>query len=85
MPLREFTDKFYDEFMEDLEILRIKKAKAYPKASEHVNEMIELADILFEKGYAYEKFRSLYFNIARFREYGRLSRIDLNKIRLVRP
>ncbi len=81
-PLREFTDKFYDEFMEELDILRVKKAKAYPKASEHVNDMIELAGKLFEKGYAYEKFRSLYFNIARFRDYGKLSRIDLNKIRL---
>jgi cysteinyl-tRNA synthetase len=81
-PLKEFTDKFYDEFMEDLEILRVKKAKAYPKASEHINDMIDIAGILLEKGYAYEKFRSLYFNIARFREYGKLSRIDLNKIKL---
>jgi cysteinyl-tRNA synthetase len=30
-PLMEFTDKFYDEFMDELEILRVKKAKAYPK------------------------------------------------------
>ncbi len=81
-PLKEFTEKFYDEFMEDLEILRVKKAKAYPKASEHINDMINIAGILLEKGYAYEKFRSLYFNIARFREYGKLSRIDLNKIKL---
>ncbi|NLD37198.1 MAG: cysteine--tRNA ligase [Desulfatiglans sp.] len=81
-PLREFTDKFYDEFMDELEILRVKKAKAYPKASAHVNDMIELAGTLLEKGYAYEKFRSLYFNIARFRDYGKLSRIDLNKIKL---
>jgi cysteinyl-tRNA synthetase len=81
-PLKKFTDKFYDEFMEDLEILRVKKAKAYPKASEHINDMIDIAGKLLEKGYAYEKFRSLYFNIARFREYGKLSRIDLNKIKL---
>jgi cysteinyl-tRNA synthetase len=81
-PLKEFTENFYDEFMEDLDILKVKRAKAYPKASEHINDMIDLAGILLEKGYAYEKFRSLYFNIARFREYGKLSRIDLNKIKL---
>ncbi len=81
-PLKEFTEGFYNEFMEDLDILRIKRAAAYPKASEHIDDMIELAGQLLEKGYAYEKFRSLYFNIARFREYGKLSRIDLNKIKL---
>jgi cysteinyl-tRNA synthetase len=81
-PLKEFTENFYDEFMEDLDILKVKRAKAYPKASEHINDMIDIAGILLEKGYAYEKFRSLYFNIARFREYGKLSRIDLNKIKL---
>ncbi len=81
-PLKEFTEKYYDEFLEDLDTLNIKRAFEYPKASEHIDEMIELAGKLLEKGYAYEKFRSLYFDIARFRDYGKLSRIDLNKIKL---
>ena len=81
-PLTEFTEKYYDDFLEDLDTLQIKRASEYPKASEHIDEMIGLAGNLLEKGYAYEKFRSLYFDIARFREYGKLSRIDLNKIKL---
>ena len=81
-PLKDFTEKYYDDFLEDLETIRIKKASVYPKASEHIDEMIDIAGKLIEKGYAYEKFRSLYFDIARFREYGKLSRIDLNKIKL---
>jgi cysteinyl-tRNA synthetase len=81
-PLKEFTEKYYDEFLEDLETLNIKRSSEYPKASEHIDEMIDLAGSLLEKGYAYEKFRSLYFDIARFRDYGKLSRIDLNKIKL---
>ena len=81
-PLKEFTGKYYDDFLKDLDTLNIKRASEYPKASEHVDEMIELAGKLVEKGYAYEKFRSLYFDIGRFREYGKLSRIDLNKIKL---
>lgn len=81
-PLKEFTEKYYDEFLEDLDTLKIKRASEYPKASEHIDEMIDLAGKLIEKGYAYEKFRSLYFDIARFRDYGKLSRIDLNKIKL---
>ncbi len=81
-PLREFTEKYYNDFLEDLDTLNIKRSFKYPKASEHIDEMIDLAGRLQEKGYAYEKFRSLYFDIARFRDYGKLSRIDLNKIKL---
>jgi len=81
-PLKEFTERYYREFIRDLEALRVKKASAYPRASEYVPAMIELAAKLMEKGYAYEKFRSLYFDISRFRDYGKLSRIDLDKMRL---
>ena len=81
-PLKEFTEKYYNEFLEDLDSLNIKRAFKYPKASEHIDDMIDVAGKLLEKGYAYEKFRSLYFDIARFRDYGKLSRIDLNKIKL---
>jgi cysteinyl-tRNA synthetase len=80
--LKEFTDRHFTAFMEDLDRLNIKKASAYPRASEHVEDMIDLTGKLLEKGYAYEKFRSIYFDISRFKDYGNLSRIDLEKIRL---
>jgi cysteinyl-tRNA synthetase len=82
MSLKEFTEKYYQAFMQDLEELNIKKATSYPKASEHVDDMIRLTQKLLQKGYAYEKFRSVYFDISRFKEYGNLSKIDLDKIRL---
>jgi cysteinyl-tRNA synthetase len=82
VPLREFTDRYYQAFMEDLETLNIRRATEYPRASEHVDDMIRLAEQLVEKGFAYEKFRSIYFDISRFRGYGALSRIDLDKIRV---
>lgn len=80
--LKDFTEQHYQAFMEDLDRLNIKKATRYPKASEHVEDMINLTQKLLEKGYAYEKFRSVYFDISRFKDYGRLSKIDLDKIRL---
>ena len=80
--LKVFTEKYYNTFMEDIDCLNIKRATEYPKASEHVEEMIELAKKLLERGYAYEKFRSIYFDISRFEDYGKLSKIDLNKIKL---
>jgi cysteinyl-tRNA synthetase len=82
LSLEKFTGMHIDAFHEDLEVLGIRPANHYPKASEHTADMVDLADRLVKKGYAYEKLRSIYFDISRFREYGRLSGIDLNKIRL---
>ncbi len=82
LDLIEFTQKHIDAFKEDLKTLRIKPASAYPKASEHVDDMVMIAEKLVRKGFAYEKLRSLYFDISRFSGYGRLSGIDINKIKL---
>ncbi len=80
--LKDFTERYFEAFLEDLDELRIKRATHYPKASDHVQDMIEMTEKLVEKGYAYEKFRSIYFDISRLKDYGKLSRIDLDKIKL---
>jgi cysteinyl-tRNA synthetase len=80
--LMAFTDAQIDGIKADLAALRIKPADDYPRASQHQDAMVGLAEQLVSKGYAYEKLRSLYFNISRVKEYGRFSGIDLNKIRL---
>ena len=82
MELADFTQRYIDAFHKDLDVLGIDPADKYPLASEHVREMVALAEKLYLKGFAYEKLRSLYFNISKFKEYGRLSGIDLDKIRL---
>lgn len=81
MKLKDFVEKFSQEFFKDLKVLNIKKASYYPKATEHIKEMIKFAEILEKKGYAYEKFHSLYFDISKFKNYGKLSRIDLKGIK----
>ncbi len=80
--LKEFTGRYIELFKKDLEALQIKPADHYPKASEHVNEMVELTRDLVDIGAAYEKMRCVYFNIGALADYGRLSGIDLDKIRL---
>jgi cysteinyl-tRNA synthetase len=80
--LREFTGKYIDEFKQAVEILNVEQATGYPLASEHVGDMIEIAHDLIHKGYAYEKLGSIYFDISKFKRYGRLSGIDLSKIKL---
>ncbi len=80
--LKEYTDKYISEFMKDIEDLGVKKATCYPRASEHVDEMIDIAHELIHKGYAYELHGSVYFDISKFKDYGKLSRVDLDKIRV---
>ncbi len=82
MELSEFTEKHIETVMEDLDVLRIMPADKYPRASEHVDDMVKLSKKLVNKGFAYEKLRSLYFDISRFSDYGKLSGIDINKIKL---
>lgn len=82
--LPEFTSRYIDGFMEAIDALGIKRATGYPKASEHVADMIEISHELIHKGFAYEKHGSIYFDISKFKRYGRLSGIDLSKIKLGR-
>lgn len=81
-PLNEFTQEFIGGFKHDMDLLGVKEATGYPKASENVDTMIEIAHSLLHKGYAYEKHGSIYFDISKFKNYGKLSGIDLSKIQL---
>lgn len=80
--LTEFTENLRHKFFQDLHTLRVKEGSLYPLASEHIDDMLKLTQRLLEKGFAYEKLRSVYFDISRFRDYGRLSRVDLSKIKV---
>jgi cysteinyl-tRNA synthetase len=80
--LRAFTSRWTEEFLADVDTLGVKRATVYPRASEHVEDMLEAARTLASRGFAYEKNTSVYFNISKFRGYGKLSRIDLGKIKV---
>ena len=72
----DFTAQFREEFHHDLDTLRVQEGNLYPLASDHVEDMVDLTRRLLERGFAYEKLRSVYFDISRFKDYGRLSRLD---------
>ena len=80
--LAEFTGHYINKFKDDIKALGVKPASCYPRASEHVEEMVQLAHDLVHKGYAYEKHGSVYFDISKFAKYGQLSRVDLDKIKI---
>ena len=82
MPLKEFTEQYINGFLSDIDTLGVRRATGYPKASDHVQDMIDISHKLMHKGFAYEKHGSIYFDISKFPGYGRLSGIDLSKIQL---
>jgi cysteinyl-tRNA synthetase len=75
--LREFTTKYADLFFRDIDRLGLQRAEIYPRATDHVPEMQALTAKLLENGHAYESEGSVYFRIATFPDYGKLSGIDL--------
>jgi cysteinyl-tRNA synthetase len=82
IPLCDFTAKYKKSFFEDIEILKIEKAEHYPAATDHIPEMIAIIETLFEKGFAYKgDDGSVYFSIAKFADYGKLAKIDMENQR----
>ncbi|KAA3603024.1 MAG: cysteine--tRNA ligase [Calditrichaeota bacterium] len=69
----EVAEKYTAEFFKDIDELRIKRADVYPKATDHIKEMIQMVETLIEKGFAYESKGDVYFNIPQNKEYGKLS------------
>jgi len=80
--IRDVTEPITKIFHEDREYLRIERAEVYPKATDYIPQMIALVQRLIERGVAYQADdKSVYFAIARFPGYGKLSRLDTREVR----
>lgn len=78
--LTDITSYYERAFFEDIETMNIERAEHYPKASEHVEEMVEIARKLLDRGYAFKaKDGTIYFDVNSFPGYGSLSRRRLEK------
>jgi cysteinyl-tRNA synthetase len=75
------AEEYLSAFLQDLEALAVEPATGYPRTSEQIKGILDVCRTLVEKGYAYEKLRSVYFDISKFPDYGKISRVDLQKIR----
>ncbi len=71
--LKEYTERYTRVFFEDLDTLSIERVERYPKATEHIGDMVMIVKRLLEKGCAYEKGGSVYYDVSKFKDYGRLS------------
>ncbi|WP_336359146.1 cysteine--tRNA ligase [Haladaptatus sp. ZSTT2] len=64
---------FIEQTLADMRSLNLKRAEIYPRVSEHLPEIESLIETLMEKGYAYESNGSVYFDVTKFPDYGKLS------------
>ncbi len=71
---------FTEEYMKDMTALGVKEATVYPKATEHIKEMIDLVRGLVEKGSAYVTSSGIYFEVSKFKDYGKLSKQNLGEL-----
>jgi cysteinyl-tRNA synthetase len=81
LPLGEYTEKYIQAFLEDCAALRLERPEKLVRATDHIPEMVRAIQQLGEKGLTYTSEGSVYFRIANFPEYGKLSRIDFSGIR----
>ncbi len=81
LSLDDYTAPFVASFLAGLDALHVERAERYPRATEHVAEMIALVERLLARGFAYEADGSVWFRIAADPDYGRLSGFDLEQVR----
>ena len=81
LPIEEFTAPYIKAFLEDLDYLGIADVEHRPRATDHIPAMIEMIQSLEQGGYTYSQEGSVYFRLAAFEKYGRLSGIDPAQLR----
>src|SRR3990172_2679108 len=77
----QIADTYIQAFRQDEERLNILPARVFPRATDHIPEMIAITQLLLEKGYAYEADGAIYYDVSRFADYGKLSGNRLENLR----
>ena len=78
--IREYTDKFAQAFLEDMRTLGLEMPEKIMRATENIEPMVSLIERLAAKTYTYKSDGSIYYRIAKFPQYGKLSRVDMSGI-----
>src|SRR5881296_149817 len=86
VPLREYTGKYEEAFLEDLQTLGCLRPQQMPRATEHIREIISLIERLIDRGIAYKAADgSVYFSIEKYRgsgrQYGQLAKLNFDELR----
>jgi cysteinyl-tRNA synthetase len=77
-PLMEMTEYYSKVFFEDMRTLNLLPADVFPRATEHIPEMVDIIKKIMENGYAYRgNDGCIYYDVSKFRDWGKLSRLKL--------
>jgi cysteinyl-tRNA synthetase len=82
IPLLQYTKRYSDAFFKDLETLGIERAEVYPAATDHIDQMIHMIETLIEKKMAYQADGDVFFRISAFKDYGKLSHLCLDDLKV---
>lgn len=78
----EYSRRFTDRCLNDLDKLGIRRADIYPKASETIPDMIKMIQKIIDNGYGYQAGGDVYFSVEKFKEYGKLSGQKLDEMKV---
>src|SRR5271166_2339219 len=78
--IREYTAKFVEAFFMDCKTLSVESPEHWIRATDNIDSMVALIQKLQKKTYTYDSEGSIYYRIAKFKDYGKLSKIDLSGI-----
>ena len=81
IPAHEISKRYIENYFRDFDELNIKRATNYPKATEHIEDIIEFIKKLIEKGIAYASENGVYFSVSKFPEYGKLSKKKIDELK----
>jgi len=79
--LKEFTDFYTKAFLDDLKVLNIEIPEIMPHATDEIKGMVNLVKKLLDKGIAYKAEDGIYFSISKFKDYGKLAKLDLEQLK----
>ena len=76
----ELSQRFIDEYFEEFDKLNVLRADAYPKVTEHIADILGLIKKIIANGFAYESAGDVFFEVGKFKEYGKLSKQGLDEL-----
>ena len=80
MSTKEISTKYINNYFEDFDKLNVKRATNYPKATEHIEDIIKFIEKLIKKESAYVSKNGVYFSVSKFAEYGKLSKKKIDEL-----
>ena len=76
----ELADRFIEQYFKDFDALNVLRADHYPRATEHIDDIIDMIKGLMDKGYAYVTSKGVYFHVSKDDDYGKLSKKPIDEL-----